>query len=517
MAFTLPSAQYLMTSNSNRGLVGSNAQATKIAGNLPITTNAQQFVNNTSSNAAGAISQIVFGLDSQSSTTGYDMSVDSRVIVTSVQYNAPNRIQSATMANNGASIDFVSGIDELNFKRFLIGGNDTPFCSSQAGPNTICIDPTSLSNDLSGGTFDATNVSGWAWGCVRFNLSGSSTIQCFFQRVFMFQTTKDAADIPKFTGVSDWGQAFTTVQGTSFANKIGAWISQVGSAYFVPCPWQIGDGVSSTTFNDNGVVIVSPADNAPKAENFRLTNQSMRVYLSLRASGDSVTVSGSYNWGTAAPWDFDTSSASTCTITGATFNGMGEFTLGSSVAGAATFSLSSGAAVISNGANIDGSIINGDLEINDDRDYSNIIVNGDVRINTGANSVVSYSNFKWTGDLTNTGSDTLTINSSNGTSGTTSEAGTGAGQVNIVISATLSVAINEAGCDVVILAAGTSTVLASVNAQAGNVFDYTYSTVQNIDIGVIKPGFKVTYTYGYALPSTDSIFPVSLGVDRSYA
>ena len=81
----------------------------------------------------------------------------------------------------------------------------------------------------------------------------------------------------------------------------------------------------------------------------------------------------------------------------------------------------------------------------------------------------------------------------------------------------MSVAINEAGCDVVILAAGTSTVLASVNAQAGNVFDYTYSTVQNIDIGVIKPGFIVTYTYGYALTSTDSIFPVSLGVDRSYA
>lgn len=93
---------------------------------------------------------------------------------------------------------------------------------------------------------------------------------------------------------------------------------------------------------------------------------------------------------------------------------------------------------------------------------------------------------------------------------------TGGGTIVISNPAVLSIAINEAGCDVVILAAGTSTVLASVNAQAGNVFDYTYSTVQNVDIGVIKPGFKVTYTYGYALPSTDSTFPVSLGVDRSY-
>ena len=78
MAFTLPAAQYLMTSNSNRGLVGSGNPGTKTGGNLPITTSAQQLVNTTNSSPTGAMAQIVFGLDSQSSTTGYDMSVDSR-------------------------------------------------------------------------------------------------------------------------------------------------------------------------------------------------------------------------------------------------------------------------------------------------------------------------------------------------------------------------------------------------------------------------------------------------------
>jgi ADP-glucose pyrophosphorylase len=100
---------------------------------------------------------------------------------------------------------------------------------------------------------------------------------------------------------------------------------------------------------------------------------------------------------------------------------MGQITLGSSVIGASTFNLASGSSVVSNGSNIDGSIINGDLEINDNRNYSNVTVNGNVRINTGANDTVSYSNFKWSGDLTNTSSNTLTINTLDGTAGTTSE------------------------------------------------------------------------------------------------
>jgi hypothetical protein len=114
----------------------------------------------------------------------------------------------------------------------------------------------------------------------------------------------------------------------------------------------------------------------------------------------------------------------------------------------------------------------------------------------------------FTGDMTTTGVITL----ANGAvfNGSRTDAN------GTVTTATISIAINESGCDVVILAAGTSNVLASVNAQAGNVFDYTYSTIQNVDIGVIKAGFIVTYIYGYTLPSTDSIFPFSISVDRSY-
>ena len=420
MAFVLPSAQYLMTLNSNRGLVGDSTEGTKSAGNLPITERAQQFLNTTNSNATGAIAQIFFGLTSQSSTGGFDMSADSRVIVTSVQYNAPNRIQSATMANNGASIDVVSGTNENNFKRFLIGGNDTPFCSAQAGANTICIDPTSISNDSSGGTFDDTNVSGWGWGCVRFNVSGSSSLHCFFQRVFLFQTTKDAADIPKFTGTgSDWDEAFTAVQGSSYTTTIGKWLSKVGSAFFVPCPFQFGDGSTATTFDDGGATIVSPADNATDAENFRLTNQSMRVYASLRNNAaDVLTLSGTYVWGTASPWDFDQNDAAVINLDGATFSGMGNFTLGSSVSGAATFNLDSGSFVRSRGANLDGSQVNGNLDLLgvSATDLTNLNVTGILDFDTAGTYNLDACTIN---EVTNSSGGSVILNLSNGSTITT--------------------------------------------------------------------------------------------------
>jgi hypothetical protein len=84
------------------------------------------------------------------------------------------------------------------------------------------------------------------------------------------------------------------------------------------------------------------------------------------------------------------------------------------------------------------------------------------------------------------------------------------------VSVTLSISINQTDCDVVILEAGTQTVLASVDEQSGNVFNYTYTTLQNVDIGVIKQGFVVNYTYGFSLPAVNATLPIKLIADRNY-
>jgi len=73
----------------------------------------------------------------------------------------------------------------------------------------------------------------------------------------------------------------------------------------------------------------------------------------------------------------------------------------------------------------------------------------------------------------------------------------------------------QIGSDVVILEAGTQTVLASV-AQGGTSFNYTYSTLIDIDIGVIKQGYITLYQYGYTLGSTSANLPITQLVDRNY-
>jgi hypothetical protein len=80
----------------------------------------------------------------------------------------------------------------------------------------------------------------------------------------------------------------------------------------------------------------------------------------------------------------------------------------------------------------------------------------------------------------------------------------------------LTVSVNQTGCDVVILAAGTQTVLASVDAQAGTSFSYPYSGSSNVDIGVIKQGFTVNYTYNFALTGANATLPINLLPDRTY-
>lgn len=451
MAFDLSfGAQVLMTSNSstNRGTENGPQTGLKSAGNLPITSSASQVQNSQASNATGTPERIYFGLTSQSSTTSFDTSGgDNMVILGSFQFNAPNRIQITTRANEGASIAVVSGTTEANFKRWFIGGNDTPVGSAQAGPITFAIDCNADTPDTTGGTFNNAQLSGWGFGCVRFNLSGSSTTLLFFQRVWLFTTTKGSARIPSFNGAgADWDDAFIAVQGTDYTDKIGAWLGRSGNSFFVPCPFQFGDGSTATTFNDNGAVVVSPGDRATGQENFVLTDNSMRVYLNQRDNAaDSVTLSGVYDWGTASPWDFDEDKAATCTITGATFNGMGNFTLGASVTGGANFNLASGAEVIVNGANINGSTITGDCRLQTATNLSNVTINGDLYVEIGANATIDFTGVTVTGNVFNdSGSNTLTINSLGGSSITAGDTGTGNGQTNVVATVQVAFTVNPA-------------------------------------------------------------------------
>jgi len=84
------------------------------------------------------------------------------------------------------------------------------------------------------------------------------------------------------------------------------------------------------------------------------------------------------------------------------------------------------------------------------------------------------------------------------------------------VSSTLTITGIQNLSDVVILAAGTDTVLDDVD-QGGTTFAYVYSGTPTVDIGIIKAGYVPLYLYGVALGATSASLPIKQLVDRSYA
>ena len=73
-----------------------------------------------------------------------------------------------------------------------------------------------------------------------------------------------------------------------------------------------------------------------------------------------------------------------------------------------------------------------------------------------------------------------------------------------------------AGSDVTILAAGTETVLATQEENAGTTFTYTYETPQSIDVAVYQPGYIPFFIRGYVLGSSNASLPCAQVADVSY-
>lgn len=81
---------------------------------------------------------------------------------------------------------------------------------------------------------------------------------------------------------------------------------------------------------------------------------------------------------------------------------------------------------------------------------------------------------------------------------------------------TLTLTGLASGSDVVVRAAGTSTVLGSVDSISGSTWSYVYQSVQAVDIDVIKPGMVIVPFRNLALTTADSSLPVSQLADRNY-
>lgn len=72
------------------------------------------------------------------------------------------------------------------------------------------------------------------------------------------------------------------------------------------------------------------------------------------------------------------------------------------------------------------------------------------------------------------------------------------------------------GTDMVVLMAGTNSVLYQVDQHPTSSIPYTFSGAQTVDIGFIKPGYVPQYIRNLGLTAVDSTLPVNLVIDRNY-
>lgn len=85
-------------------------------------------------------------------------------------------------------------------------------------------------------------------------------------------------------------------------------------------------------------------------------------------------------------------------------------------------------------------------------------------------------------------------------------------------SALITLSINGiiTGSDVVIYAAGTTTVRQINDSISGTLQTYIYETPENIDIGIFKTGYIPYYIRNYVLALDDASLPISQIIDRAY-
>ena len=81
---------------------------------------------------------------------------------------------------------------------------------------------------------------------------------------------------------------------------------------------------------------------------------------------------------------------------------------------------------------------------------------------------------------------------------------------------TLTLTDLVAGSDVTILAAGTETVRATQEENAGTTYAYTYEAPESVDIAVYNPGYMPFFIRGYSLGSSNASLPCAQVADVSY-
>ena len=408
-----------------------------------------------------------------------------------------NTLKSASIGGKVAEFGTVIAlIDDVgNWKAWGIDGRDaTRIMATPTAGNTL-INPLSNTNLLdSSGVLDITKIKQMQiMGKAVLNNNYYSAWSNFFivgALKLLGGSTNLPASMDTFV---DYDEA-----------KRDIIVDRIGNLYLTRAKIEIGGGKSVNADLTDTNILFAPSEPA-----MHLVDNYFGVVINTQA-GDSIKANRTV-FTSPTPFTFDIQTdLGILDFTGSTITNAGLCSLRGDFTDA-SITPASGQVAETFGANLTGATIFGSLSLETASvaSYLNLTVTGSLIFTVAGTYTLTTS---IVGQVTNTSGGAVTIIND----GSTITTNTGPNITLVSPPKTLTVQVNQTGADVVILAAGTGNVLASVDSQVGTDFVFTYTGAQVVDIGVIKQGFGIKYTYGYNLAGDNQTLPVALLIDRAY-
>jgi len=252
------------------------------------------------------------------------------VFVLGLRFYNPLNFGIDTEANSAVTLTLYDSDDD--YKAWTLGGKDTDL-GRHLSYHCIVIDPLATA-DWSSGTLGVSSMEYYGIGLDTLGTNN----RIYINRAVLVSKSQNDSEIPKiYSTGSDWEEYYDNVAGTSYSTVLHTYIDRLSDVFLLNTPMQIGKSSTKTTFNDNGVTVVSPSSDSedPVA---KTTNTSFPLYITVGRSDSTFTLSGTYEWGTRSTFDFDDYIAgATITLDDTIFRGMGDIELGKNVTGTATF------------------------------------------------------------------------------------------------------------------------------------------------------------------------------------
>lgn len=457
--------------------------------------------------------------------------IGTRNILGHFRHAAPSSNQRLSPVSSGRGVWFglMSGASAgTNWKVWQVHGGDVPMPPGNTRPflvNAGNTDTIATSGTLSNS--DVRRYGFWTGGI------GVLTQQAAFGPIWAMDTTVVAGgnatepiDVPGIVSAA----ALSKVR----------YSSQLQGANQMLClqAIQFGDGGTNPTYlkiNGGAVEFPSRKDTTKKLVNYNGLDDSVGWTFYPGAS-DTINLAGTafasankFHWRLHA----SASGAASYDFSGVALNGAGDVQL-RAVTTFAGMTFSSCPTIYTNGATLTGDTFTNSKVLVTSPANAALISSSTFTKTMGTSHAIEISGSAanctltgltftgYAGSNGSTGNEAIYVNIASGSmtitisGGSTPSIRTAGAAVTVSSGATVTFAGLPTGCDIVILTAGTSTILQQVDAHGSTSYAWGYSGTPTVDVGFIKPGYVPFYIRNLALGASDSSIPVALTTDRNY-